>query len=143
MTTIATDGRMVAADSRSTCGNLVVQRAAVKLRRLADGRVLGTAGTAAQGIEFGDWLDAGADPAERPDFDDLEAIVLDYDCHVWACGNSGKLTLRDAPHAIGTGGDVALGAMLAGRDAFEAVKLACTVDVWSAEPVCYMAPIGQ
>ena len=125
MTTIATDGKSMAGDSLTTAGSLAV-RHAPKVHRLSDGRIVGACGITAECVKIIRWLEGGGDKPELSD--DVAALVLNLDgtvCHI-----DHKLELLDylVPCSVGSGGDIALGAMLAGRTPKEAVEISALRD---------------
>ena len=133
MSTVATDGQSMASDSRITDdGGAMDQLNFPKIRKLKD-CIAGFAGDVESGILFFNWLERGEqdDPAQKPPLDDdvFIGLVLRANGVFWygsklipggvACGT---------PAAIGSGGDFAMGAMLAGKTPAESVRLACRVD---------------
>ena len=129
MTTIATDGKSVAADGLGTVNNLVVERAGEKVRKLRDGSLLGVAGDAFALDQIADWLEAGAVPADRPEGLKVDVLLIRPGGSALMCGNSLRLTACDLPYAIGSGGDLAMGAMAAGKSPAEAVEIAARYDI--------------
>ena len=139
MTTIACDGKSMAGDTLCTANGSVVAYHR-KIERLSDGRIVGSCGDATQCILIRQWLEAGRD---KPELDDkVEAIVLNLDGTIdwW---DKRFVPLRYiAPMAIGSGGDYAIGAMLAGQDPVGAVEIAMIrdrntggdVETYSLEP---------
>lgn len=124
MTVIATDGNSVAGDSYSTCqGQLLACRQ--KVHRLKDGRIVGACGPTTDCVQLVQWLAEGGD---KPTLgDEVTALILNGDGSVDWVDN--KLTIVSGnvlPYAIGSGGDIALGAMLAGASPKEAAKLAAS-----------------
>ena len=132
MTTLATDGITLAADGQITCGDVVESLETKKVVKLPDGTVVGWAGCVHAANKFVAWLQGGEDQNCRPDLTDSfvairingtsEVLSYDADCHA---------IIMPAPHTAGSGGVLALGAMLAGASPREAVMLACKRDVYS------------
>ncbi len=123
MTTVATDGKSIAADGLASVMDRVTNTASVKIRRLSDGRLAGYAGTVEDGLRFFAWLESGG---KAPKLDSsFQGLVLHSggEVHYWAgpCEDSGP---QMAPAAIGSGGDIAIGAMLAGKSPAKAVAIA-------------------
>ena len=131
MTTIAWDGKTLAADKMGDAGGMRIT--VTKIRRAKDGSLLGGAGTAAFCLEMFDWIEAGAAPDKLPknqETDDWSCIIrimpsgkiLRYDkCAV-------PLVLEDGRTAIGSGRDYAVAAMHLGCDAITAVRVAAVFD---------------
>lgn len=122
MTTIATDGKTMAADGcrfhRDTC----VISTAVKVRRLHDGALVGTAGDVGFGMTMVEWLESGGPPPEFKD--DGSALLLETNGDCFILDRNCLRMPVQAPVAIGSGMDLAIGAMLAGASPAEAVKIA-------------------
>lgn len=127
MTTIATDGKIVAADTLGCYGSERINAEITKIRR-RHGRIYAAAGYAALIDPLIEWHNAGADPdkAPKPPANQYWSIlVIDgakmlfftsevpYPDEVWP------------PFALGAGADHAMGAMWAGKPPDEAVKICC------------------
>lgn len=131
MTTIATDGRSMAADTHSTSEGLIVNRSAVKVTRAKDGSLVGVAGDCSAGALFRRWLDEGERQDSLPNFrgaEDFIAIVLRPDGRLDAFDKALVAVEYELPAAVGSGGQLALGAMLAGRSPAQAVEIAAQRD---------------
>jgi hypothetical protein len=133
MTTIACDGKTVAADDR-----LVNDRGRIcvypepKLRIVPEPRgdlIVGVSGTMVDAL-FEWWFD-GADPSKKPATDGWALVVFRptfLECYTHEC----PYPQRDGyPAAVGSGAGLALGAMLAGKTAREAVEIAAMRDVYT------------
>lgn len=125
MTTVATDGVTIAADGLLTWGGRRLKLDEQKLRRLPDGSVVGWAGNADEAV-------IAVEALARDDGDEAKG-----DYSLLRLFPDGKLavyvdrlipTFTSPPQAIGSGGDVALGAMLAGMSAKQAVRAAARID---------------
>ena len=127
MTTIATDGKTMAGDGLVTSGCAIFGTNCVKVRKLADGRIVGMAGSAYDFDPFCEWLENGGDhPGDM--IDDFEALVLNSDGTCLSYNNKGRCIPEELPTATGSGRDFALAAMDLGFSPEEAVKLACKRD---------------
>ena len=125
MTTIATDGKSMAGDSLTTAGTHAV-RHAPKVHRLKDGRIVGACGLTAECLKIVRWLDDGGD---KPDIsDETEALVLGLDGTVCHIDHKFEMLEYDVPAGIGSGSDLAIGAILAGASPEAAVGIACVRD---------------
>jgi hypothetical protein len=140
MTTIAYSRaeRVLAADSRQTFHSRPIK--CEKLYRRA-GAVIALAGDEGPGLLFLDWYGSGR---ARPELlvtgeGDFEALVLDDKKRLWRFDKwcRGE-RIRARYFAIGTGADIALGAMEAGASARAAVRIACMHDINSGLPVRVM-----
>lgn len=137
MTTIVYCAGIMAADSRAYSGNRDYMGSKAKIERLEDGTLIGCSSTIVGGGEaVRAWYKEGADPkaelpksfsfmVAKPNGELFTAVDIAY--------LSGPL---EAPFmGIGTGGDIALGCMAAGKNAIEAVRLTCRWDIWSDLPI--------
>lgn len=139
MTTIASDGLSVAGDSRLLSGtDIVVSSSRVKVRRLCDGSVLGCSGTSIDVEAFVAWLEAGGKGKRPKASDKMSALQLTPAGLVYF-GAEGPGIPCDAPMAIGSGGEIAMGAMDAGATPVEAVEIAIDRDPFSGGPVLELA----
>jgi ATP-dependent protease HslVU (ClpYQ) peptidase subunit len=131
MTCIATNGKIMAADSRSCAGDLITTDASDKLAQGKDGSVIGTAGDRAACALVRQWFEKGADlgciPTLKPTGEGdspFDALILRPDGTLDRLDHHFVFLPSAIPAAIGTGGEIALGAMLAGKTPAEAVELA-------------------
>lgn len=140
MTTVVWDGKTLAADSQSTTGT--VRGTAAKIAKNADGFLIAGAGSHAVVSQWIAWVMAGLPPDNQPaSVDDSTLIIIDP---------RGRARLfADVPvaqpvprkkWAIGSGSDIALGAMAMGADARQAVKVACKLDVYSGGKIVVLTP---
>lgn len=130
MTTVAFDGKTMAADAGMVMNGVKIPYRR-KMRRLKKGGLAGFCGTLAGGQLLLDWLDAGKldVPFETPDECEADVLWVKKNGEVWLTDTDGVLMHMDpGPVAIGSGGPIALGAMLAGATAAEAVKIAIERD---------------
>ena len=125
MTVIATDGESMAGDSLTTAGNQVVAFRQ-KVFKFADGRIAGACGDTTECRKLMRWLEHGGD---KPDVGDAFALVLSPDGTAEYWDKELEPLPYIVPMAIGSGGDLAIGAMLAGASPEEAVKLAIERDI--------------
>lgn len=134
MTTIAWDGKRLAADSRASAGTR--SHSTRKIERLADGSLFGFCGCLSYYTAVRDWIAAGADESDPPKSRGSECIVVRNDNSVLVYENCKvSIPVTDSIAAIGTGAEYALGAMTVGASAAEAVAAACRFDPSSAPPI--------
>lgn len=132
MTVIAWDGKTLAADKQSTnCG---YASTVTKIYRVPGG-VVGLAGNAPHAMALLDWFMNGMKPEQWPkpfndDYASALFVAADGQIHKYA-GDCGPFPERieSKSTAIGCGRDYALAAMYLGKSAFEAVQVACALDV--------------
>lgn len=124
MTCVATDGWTMAGDGLShSAEGLICSLDVTKVRRLKDGRIFGLAGSPFDLDPVEQWLNDGGDfPQVNHDFD---LLVLEPDGKVYSYNEEGYRTLELLPAAIGSGTDLAIGAMEAGAAPLAAVAIAC------------------
>ena len=127
MTTVCSDGKTIAADSRMTFGDKVATDRRIKLYHLGDG----IAGFSGHGDEILMYLEALAKGEKPPSANNINGLKLTNKGLFLMNGPNCIWTRIKAPFAIGTGGDVAMGAMLAGASSAKAIKLAAKVDVFT------------
>lgn len=132
MTTIAFHDRTLCADSRFTSGGIIVDKRN-KIFKLADGRLFAGAGHWSQIYAVYEWLNGDKD---KPDgAENFEGIIVDQDGSAWLIDEDLLIAPQSSPCALGSGRDVALTAMLLGKSAYEAIEVACGLDVHSGLPV--------
>lgn len=130
MTTIAWDGKTLAADRQLTDGNLL--RAITKIRATPVG-LIGSSGTATLGRERVQWVIEGAIPDvfPKPAADDessyLVVITPDGKINYYADAPY-PLRIEDKNFAIGSGRDFALASMYLGLSAPDGVHVAMQFD---------------
>jgi hypothetical protein len=130
MTVLAWDGRTLAADTAVSDGDGGPKtRFGRKLRRTADGRLIGGCGDVGPMIELMDWLETGTD-------DDMPKIKGSAECLVILPNrtvalyetNGIPIDVDEPVAAIGSGGALALGALMAGASAVRACEIAIERD---------------
>ncbi len=136
MTTIAWDGRTLAADTRATNNGYPSSHS--KIYALPDGRHYAGCGSAGDVIRIVEWLQTGGKNADSPTFEDGGSwgIVVGPG-ELWSV--QGKrptlIPIRDAFLADGSGRDFAIAAMAFGKTAREAVEFAMRFDVFTGGAV--------
>ena len=141
MTTIATNGKTLAADRlMSANGDRVGY--ITKAHRAPDGSVFGVSGPTADCQRFVRWLTE--EPNDKPDLsEDFSALVLSPEGVVtYYCSKLEPVEFGEVS-AIGSGADFAIGAMFAGASPQEAVKIACIRDVYSGGDVTVLEPVRR
>lgn len=127
MTTIACDGKSMAGDTLVTSGSEIVGYA-IKIERTKDGRIFGSAGPGDDCRRFAQWMQGGDKPELSNDF---SALILTLDGTVYYVGATLEPSEFIVPQALGSGGDFAIGAMLAGKSPRDAVAIAIERDTRS------------
>lgn len=134
MTTIAYRDGVMAGDSRAYSGNRAPIGNKVKVERLRDGTLLGVSSTVPGGAETVRrwWDDRDLD---LPSAFSLLAVKPNGD--VYYASDTPHLSgpLRAPFFAIGSGNELALGAMEMGAAAVEAVRAAAKHDPWTGLPI--------
>lgn len=141
MTTIAWDGKTLAADSQATSGTL--RSRVVKIVRSPSGFLCAGAGEFSAIIPWLRWVEHGLVPEDQPEHLGSKATVIIVDPRGKAYTLEGtpiRVPVRDKFWAIGTGAELAIGAMAMGADAAQAVKVAAKFDVHTGGRVVAMKP---
>jgi hypothetical protein len=124
LTTIATDGKSMAGDTLTSNGHIF--GFGEKIFRAPDGRIFGACGETAQCIKFRRWMMEGGDcPGFKEKF---EALILNLDGTAHWFDEDCEMIPLMLPASIGTGGELATGAMEAGATPEEAVRIAAKRD---------------
>lgn len=134
MTTIAWDGRTLAADTLVSANGLRDARSTKIWRR---GRVLfGATGSSPLAERFRSWVIAGMDGKDPyHGADDGNGLIVTRDSAV-CFGPDGPWSVRrELFYALGSGYPIAMGAMSAGADARRAVEIAIEHDTKSGGPI--------
>lgn len=130
MTTIAWDGRSLAADRQTTAGGTPTETCKVFEAFSPTGErwLYGCAGNSGECHEFTRRVQTGL---EMPAFNDLQVLAIGPDGSIWVAGSPAMFWDRKGTDkwAAGSGADYALGAMRAGATAFMAVEIATALDV--------------
>ena len=137
MTTIAVTLTEIAADSRATRNHEIASWQSQKII-VDNGVIYAVSGAEDMSEPARKWHAAGADPDKAPKCNaELGWLLLVIDRNgMWVYDDKSPHPLKViAPWTMGSGRDWAMGAMLAGASAKEAVEIACSRDVWSGPPV--------
>lgn len=132
MSTIAWDGKTLAADCQVTCHE--TPQKCSKIKKLSDGTILGTVGSLSTGAIMMRWYEDGADlmryPHSQGDKEDWSyLIVVKPDGEVLEYSRHPYPRIVSVPFGWGSGRDYALGAMEMGADAIKAVEISCKLDI--------------
>lgn len=144
MTTIAFDGKTLAADSRTLGSSMIRSEETGKLFALPDGGWFAGCGGQEDVLLALRWMIAGMVEAQKPALDDhfaglilrgnrlyrVEKRLVEWEC-------------KAAHVAAGSGFELALGAMAAGADAIQAVKIAARFDPSTNARVQYVTVNGD
>lgn len=124
MTVIAWDGKTLAADKCSI--DVGTRRTTTKIFRAPDGSLFGAAGTSHMAEQLKVWYLAGAGPETFPDKDaKCNMLVVKPDGTTWVYdGGPYPDRYEDPVIAIGSGRGFAIGAMVSGASAEQAVEIA-------------------
>lgn len=128
MTTIATDGQSMAGDGQSQSRGTVVNHTRAKIRRLQNGSIVGGCGDMHDTTAWADWLDGGKVGDCPIQTEEFGGLILKIDGSVLMVDHKGRECSVEAPCAVGSGMDLAIGAMMAGATPGEAVNIACKRD---------------
>lgn len=144
MTTIVFADNELSGDGRCTIGDTILSDEIVKVYNI-NNRLVGFAGRYASGLKFLEWFE-GFDNAhevqqqvpfvsvnipELMEDEDFTGIVAYPEGYVMLFEGGKAFYEVQAPYVIGSGSDVALGALDQGATAEEAVRIACKRNVLS------------
>jgi ATP-dependent HslUV protease subunit HslV len=135
MTTIACDGKSMAADGASSAYEVIHCTKRKKLSRLSDGSIIGTSGGHVDREAFREWLENGG---KAPKVVDFSALRLMPDGRILYYGDTLEGCEVDTPAAVGSGSQFAIGAMEAGLSAKRAVEIASKRDPWTGGQITMM-----
>lgn len=98
-----------------------------------NGRLVGAAGLSIHCNAFIDWLNGG----DKPDFEDesFEALVLDHEGLWYYEADCHPMKIERDFHAIGSGSQAAIAALMCGKPPKRAVEIACQIDNHSGKPI--------
>lgn len=134
MTTIAYRAGLLAADSQATGGG-IKDCSIVKLARNERGDLCAAAGDAGFISRFLGWF-IGGEKHDVPDRGDgNEGVIIRADGSITGFDKGGDYLVIAPYYAVGSGRQLALGAMAAGATAAQAVEAAIKHDVYSGGPV--------
>lgn len=129
MTTIACDGKSMAADGFAVVGDRIADRQQKKLFRVSFS-IFGVCGASECREAFREWLESGQ-TEKKPALsnEDFGALELKSDGSIWAWNAMLHPVKMSAPASQGSGHEMAAAAMLCGKDAKGAVEIACMLDI--------------
>lgn len=134
MTTLAWDGKTLAADSRATSSGMPYK--AVKIFMLADGSLFAGSGEYGQVHAVKAWLENADADTQKPKTDDFAGFFVTAAGEVFRLEESLiRLPVYEPFHAMGSGRDFAMAAMHCGKSAREAVEIAALYDVFTGGDV--------
>jgi ATP-dependent protease HslVU (ClpYQ) peptidase subunit len=138
MTTIAYCNGVVASDSALSVGEWIGTHTTKKIHRLSDTSVVAIVGGLYHAIALLEWI-KGYEMGERPNVEDnaqcIKFVKENGVIRIFMYGQSSHHEI-EAPRVMawGSGTPVALGALLAGASALDAVKIAAQVDPYTKGP---------
>lgn len=130
MTTIAWDGKTLAADRQLTSNG--VRFETTKAHRLKDGSLFASCGELQQKAIVRNYLNGEAEKPNISKDDDFDGLLIKPDGSAWMLNkNLTAIPIESSCFATGSGRDFALLAMHMGKTAREAVEIASKLDIWS------------
>ena len=127
MTTIATDGKTMAADTERHARAFILQQDAIKMFRI-NGVVYGVAGDPACAEKYLGWVRMGCPKETEPSPDGEWVVTFVRFGKIWHVNSSLAPMEVGAPYAIGSGAEGAMAAMLCGKTPAQAIKIAMKLD---------------
>lgn len=132
MTTIATDGKSMAADGQvQDHTDTILAGDHRKVFKLNDGRIVGGAGNSFDVGSWIEWLEKGKEGPCPVQSNQFSAMILNTDGSLLWVDHKGREAPTPVPCAIGSGSQFALGAMDAGASPTKAVAIARNRDLWT------------
>lgn len=128
MTTIACDGKSMAGDGAAFVRGTRISWDSVKVCLMPGGVLMGSCGSDVDLTKFKRWLESGAHMEPPTLEEEFGALLLDPSGRVEIVSSSCIGQEAKAPIAIGSGMDLAIGAMDAGLSAEAAVEIASRRD---------------
>ena len=126
MTVLAWDGKLLAADRQATFGGTAVPYTKIFHH---NEELIGVVGEIQECLVFLEWYKNGHNNP-KPIFKEGFGAYIVKDGKLWKYEHFLMPILMDMPFwAGGCGADYAMGAMAAGKDAKEAVEIACRFDI--------------
>jgi len=132
MTTIAWDGKHLAADRQVTWHNQKLGETTKAVKRKKDGALCATSGSTPMGEAFKKWFlagEKGKPPLMKIDGEIVSAVIIYPGPTLVHHSDVGRCVVETDLFAMGSGEDYALGAMAAGKTAAEAVVIASRFNV--------------
>jgi ATP-dependent protease HslVU (ClpYQ) peptidase subunit len=134
LSTVAANRRMIAADSMN-CDHTELVDTCQKLHRTSIG-IVGFAGSEQSTMLFLEWVEGGCPRDDKPDVgEEIEALVLSERGLSVYYGKLVEVPVHGEFWAAGSGGNIAMGAMAAGKGPKEAVEIACVLNAATGPPV--------
>jgi ATP-dependent protease HslVU (ClpYQ) peptidase subunit len=107
--------------------------------------LVGAAGTSIDCAKFVAWVEAGMnlnDRDELKDEDEFQALLLTHEGLFFFEGDWVACRIERDYHAIGTGGEAALAALMCGKNPRRAVEIAAKIDSGTGGPVTVLTLEG-
>ena len=133
MTTIAWDGKTLAADRRVSFGSVSDGNVTKIVKRKKDGALAAAAGNSSMAAAFRRWFLNGerrldTKPELSKDTETASGVIIRPNGVVEIHDQYGWFELETEKYANGSGWEIAIGAMHAGATAEEAVRIAAKLD---------------
>lgn len=130
MTTIAWDGKTLAADRQLTASG--VRYETTKAHRLKDGSLFASCGNLENNASVLNFLNGDSEKPVLDKDDDFDGILVKPDGSAWMLNKKLHAVRIESPRfSTGSGRDFALLAMKLGKTAREAVAIAAELDIWT------------
>lgn len=138
MTTICWDGKFLAVDSFSTRGDIIEGERTVKLFSCDEYAAVAVCGDYFEMLDFVDWLSKGKE-GDMPKSTGTAVLIGRHCGEAFEWDPSAHRVPRKVPpnSAFGSGWKIALGALLAGCNSYEALKIAISKDVYTGGAIQY------
>lgn len=138
MTTIATDGNTIAADTQIS-GRW---KNSVRAQKIFDinGDIVGISGELAECHSFLEWYEKGEPANDKPNIEEgsIDIMVLTADGKCYHYYHKLRPCEVSVPYAVGSGSEFAMGAMACGASPREAVEIAASLDPYTNDDIIVM-----
>ena len=135
MTTVAANLEMLAVDSQVTAGNTKSIAGPSKLKRVGDKVFAATARTG-DARKFSRWVQAGMPEDDKPSMEEgFAAVMLSADGLTEYYDDLEPVEIAEGFTAVGSGAQLAIGAMAAGASPERALHIACEWNIHTGPPV--------
>lgn len=144
MTCVAWDGRLLAVDSLSTCGDQILHDDANKLHRLTHPEhgimIAGIAGATSIMAHWLQCIEKEGFGAEAGDMDDAQGLFVSRDGRCWTNHPNGTPIFNHSYATTGSGGLLANTVLRDGGDAIQAVRFAIRHSTTCGGPIRVYCP---
>ena len=134
MTTIVYTNGVLATDSQISSNSIIASTSYKKIHQLNNDSYVACSGSSYFVEDFVNWLNGGEKPVFNND-SEFYALVVDKDGNAFEYNKQLRRKPAEIPYCDGSGFQLAYAALDCGKNAIEAVEIACKRDIYSSFPV--------